>query len=72
MKFKRRRMFENIGKPKCDEIPMRERNELWRCNSFGKYGKIPMWNRDKLWKCNLIGDDDEIPRWNREYLWNHK
>ena len=30
-----------------DEIPMRKRDELWKRNSFGEYGKIPMWNRDK-------------------------
>ena len=33
---------------------MRERDELWNHNSFGKYGEIPMWNRDKEWKYNLL------------------
>ena len=31
-----------------DEIPMRERDELWKRNSFGGDDEIPMWNRDKL------------------------
>ena len=31
-----------------DEIPMRERDELWKRNLFGGDDEIPMWNRDKL------------------------
>ena len=37
----------NIGKQKYDEIPMPERDELWKRNSFGDNDEIPMWNRDK-------------------------
>ena len=30
-----------------DEIPMRERDELWKRNSFDDDDEIPMWNRNK-------------------------
>ena len=38
---------ETLAVQKYDEIPMRERDELWKRNSFGDNGEIPMWNRDK-------------------------
>ena len=36
-----------------DENPMRERDELWKHDSFVDGDEIPMWQRD-LWKCNLF------------------
>ena len=35
-----------------DEIPMRERDELWERDSFGDDGEIPMWDRDNYGNAN--------------------
>ena len=35
-----------------DEIPMRERDELWKCNSIGEVGEIPKWKRDDYGDAN--------------------
>ena len=41
-------LWDHKSSLKCVEIPKRERDELWKRNSFGDDDEIPMWNRDKL------------------------
>ena len=49
-----------------DEIPMWNRDRLWKPHLFGNDDEIPMWNRDRLWKSHLFGGNGEIPAWNRD------
>ena len=52
-----------------DEIPMRERDELRRRNSFGDKGEIPMWNRDKYGNAMRIAFMVKFQCGKRSLLW---
>ena len=47
-------MSGTLANQKYGEIPMWNRDRLWKPHLFGGNDEIPMWNRGKLWKCNLL------------------
>ena len=59
-------MFGTLANQKYDEIPMWNRDKLWKCNLIGNDDEIPIRERDELWRRNSFGEYGEIPMRNRD------
>ena len=63
-------MSGTLANQKYDEIPVRNRDKLWKCNLLVTMMKFQCGKETNCGKRNSFGDDDEIPRWNRDKYGN--